>query len=265
MRHHAHKLKRELTELMQYSHLLRNLIVRDLTVRYKRSVLGVFWTMLNPIIMTAVFTIVFSTVFRFELDNFIVYFLSGYLAWNLFAQTSWSSTQCILSNANLLRKIYVPKKIFVVSSMVSGLINFAFAMIPLVALMLLIGKRFDLSILALPLTVLFIIFFTLGLSFILSSLAVFFNDIVNMYQVLLIPWMYLTPIIYPLEIIPPRFLPLIKLNPMYYLVDCFRSPLYQGKFPDTEHLLAAAIIALTTLVAGYICFSRFEDEFVYYV
>jgi ABC-2 type transport system permease protein len=265
MKSFMNRLNQEFSELVRYRSLLRNLMVRDLTVRYKRSIIGIFWTLINPIIMTAVFSIVFSTVFKFSTENFIIYFLSGYLFWNFFAQTTSVSTQCILLNGNLLRKIYVPKKIFVLSIVLSGLINLGLAMVPLIALVILVGKQFDCSLLILPFSLVFLTLFTTGVSLALSSTSVFFTDVISLYQVILQPWMYLTPIMYPVEIIPPKYLPLIQVNPMYHLIACFREPIYQGKLPTAENVICAAVASLAVLVVGYVVFSRSEDDFIYYL
>ena len=265
MKRFINRLNQEFGELVRYRSLLRNLIVRDLTVRYKRSTIGVFWTLINPIIMTVVFSIIFSAVFRFTTENFIVYFLSGYLFWNFFAQTTLVSSQCILLNGNLLRKSYVPKKIFVLSIVISGLINLGLAMVPLTAVVLLVGKQFDSSLLILPFSLVLLTLFTTGVSLVLSSTSVFFTDVISLYQVVLQPWMYLTPIVYPVEIIPSKYLPLIQVNPMYHLIACFRAPIYDGKLPTAENVICAAVASLAVLVVGYVVFSRSEDDFIYYL
>src|SRR4030042_2718252 len=258
-------VKIEFIELLNYKDLLWNLVARDLTVRYKRSVLGFLWTMLNPIINTIVFTVIFSTIFRFEVKDFIIYFLSGFQLWNFFAQSTTISSRCILANGPLFKKIYIPKTIFVLSTVISGLINFMFSMLPLLALIFIIGRGFQPSMLFLPIALIMTIMFTIGISLIISACAVFFIDIVEVYSVILIPWMYLTPIIYPLEIIPPKYLPFLKLNPMYYLVECFRLPIYKGQLPGPQLILCAMFVSVGALLIGYWVFSKLADEFVYYI
>ena len=152
-------IKEELLQLLQYKDLLINLVFRDLTVRYKRSVIGFCWTMVNPLINTIVFTIVFSTIFRFEVKDFIIYFLSAYQLWILFSQSTILSSRCILVNGPLLKKVYLPKTIFVISIMLSELVNFSFAMLPLLALVAIIGKGLSLSLLFLPIPLIIMIIF----------------------------------------------------------------------------------------------------------
>ena len=257
--------KEDLSELIHYKDLLHNLVVRDLTVRYKRSVLGFCWSMLNPLLNTIVLTIVFSTIFRFEVKNFIIYLLSGYQLWNFFAQTTLLSSHCLLNNGPLFKKIYIPKPIFVISIVISNMVNLALALIPLFILLPILGNGFHLALMFLPVPILFAVMFTLGISFILSATAVFFHDIIDMYQIFLMPWMYLTPIVYPVDIIPKKYLPILKLNPMFYIVECFRSPIFQGELPNLEICGLGFLVAAACLAIGYLVFSRLSDLFVYYV
>ncbi len=229
-------IRQNLIEIYRYRALLKNLVSRDLTVRYKRSVIGFIWTMINPLVNTIVLTIVFSTIFRLPTKDFVVYFLSGFLLWNFFAQSTVLASRCLLGGSAIFKKIYVPKSIFVFSIVCSELVNLAFALIPLFLLLLIVRHAVPLAVLFLPVSILLMGPFTLGVAFLLSASSVFFYDIIESYQLLLLPWMYLTPIIYPLEIIPPKYLPLIKLNPMYYFVECFRAPLYSGQLPGWEIL-----------------------------
>ncbi len=245
--------------------LISNLVKRNLTVRYKRSAIGFLWTMLNPVIMTVVYTIVFSTIFRFGTKDFIIYFLSAFLVWNFFAQTTGDSCQCILASGTLMKKVYIPKTTFVLSSVVSNLINLGFAMIPLMGLLMIFGKGVNLSILYIGPALILVTWFTLGVSFIVSALSVFFHDFGEMYRVLLTPWMFLTPIMYPMEIIPPKYAGLFHLNPMYHLVRCFRDPVYYGTAPEVTTLLFSILISAGALIIGYIVFKRLEDLFIYHV
>jgi ABC-2 type transport system permease protein len=258
-------IKQDLIDIYQYRYLLKNLVARDLTVRYKRSVIGFIWTMINPLVNTIVLTIVFSTIFRFPTKDFVIYFLSGFLLWNFFAQSTVLASRCLLGGSAIYKKIYVPKSIFVFSIVCSELVNFAFALIPLVLLLLVVRHALPLSLLFLPVSILLTVLFTLGVALLLSAGSVFFYDIIESYQILLLPWMYLTPIIYPLDIISPTYLPIIKLNPMYYFVECFRAPIYGGHLPSWEILLVAGALGSVSLLLGYKVFTRLADDFIYYV
>jgi ABC-2 type transport system permease protein len=234
-------------------------------VRYKRSVLGFFWSLLNPLLNTIVFTIIFSTVFKIGVKSFIIYFLSGYQLWNFFAQSTQVASNCLLKNGPLFKKIYIFKPIFVISIVLSNMVNLAFALIPLFMLLPILGKGFHLSLLFLPIAILLATMFTIGISFLVSATAVFFNDIIDMYQIFLMPWMYLTPIIYPIDIIPKKYWPFLKINPMYYIIECFRQPIFLGKLPSLDTFYMAIFVAGVTLWVGYKVFTRLSDTFVYYV
>ena len=258
-------IKEEFVQLFGYKDLLINLVFRDLTVRYRRSVLGFAWTMVHPLINTIVFTIVFSTVFRFGVKDFVIYFLSGYQLWLLFSQSTMLSSRCIISNGQLLRKVYLPKTIFVFSILFSELVNFFLAMLPLLALVMIIGKGLTPALLFLPIPIMIMGVFILGISFILAAASVFFHDIMDIYQLLLMPWMYLTPIFYPLEIVPAKFLPILRLNPMYYIIDCFRTPIYLGHLPPFVHVVWAGLSALAIFMVGIFLFAKWADDFIYYI
>ena len=221
--------------------------------------------MLNPIIMTAVYTFVFSTIFRFETQDFIIYFLSGFLIWNFFAQTTMDGSRCILEAGSLIKKVYVPKQVFVYSIVTSNLVNLGFAMIPLMALVMFMGKGLTLSLFYLIPVAIMATLFTLGVALIIATVSAFFHDVGEMYRILQTPWMFLTPVMYPMDIIPQKYVFLFKLNPMFYFVECFRAPLYLGIAPNSTMLAIAAILALVSITVGHTVFSRSEDSFIYYV
>lgn len=258
-------LKEEITELITYKYLLWNLIRRELTVRYKRSILGIFWTMLNPLMNTIVFTIIFSTIFRFGAKDFIIYFLAGYQLWMFFSHSTTLSTRCLLNNGHIFKKIYLPKVVFILAIVCASLVNLAVSMIPLLVLLPIIGKGFHPAILFLPIPIVLAICFTLGISLMLSSLTVFFHDLSDIYQVILPLWMYLTPIVYPIDIVPAKYLPYLMINPMYHLVECFRQPIYAGTLPAMSHLFWTVCASFLSLIIGWKVFSRLSDKFVYYV
>ena len=253
----------ELKELLRYRGLLHLLILNNIKTRYKRSVLGVLWTLLNPLLIMTVLAIAFSTLFRFSLLNYPVYLLSGLILWNFFAQTTTTAMQAITWGGSLIKRIYLPRTVFSVSALGSELINLLLSLIPLIIIMMAMGHPFRPALLFLPLAVLIIAMFALGTGLIISTLAVFFVDAAHIYQIVLTAWFYLTPIIYPVDIIPSGYLAYLKLNPMYYLVDLFRTPLYLGRFPDPESLLIGLGWSFSTLLAGWWIFSRKADQLAY--
>jgi len=171
----------------------------------------------------------------------------------------------MLTNANILKKVYIPKPIIVISIISSELVNFILSLLPLFLLLLILRKGLTISLLFLPIPIFIMIIFSLGISLILSAITVFFYDIGDIYQLVLNPLMYFTPILYPLDIIPARFQPLMKINPLYYLIECFRTPIYQGRLPEPLYVFLASLIAAAALVIGMYVFSRLSDRFIYYI
>lgn len=252
-------------EIVQYRSLLRDLVARDLKVRYKRSVLGIAWTMLNPLLTMAVFTMVFSQFLRVPVKNFTVYFLSGFLLWNFVAQTTSWSTGCLLGYASLIKKIYVPRSIFVLATVLAGFVNLLLSLIPLALIMLVVGHPFHLVLSFIPIPMLLGMMFALGLSLLLAPLSLMFADIVPIYQVVLTLWLYLTPVMYPVEMVPDAYRGIVDANPMSYFVEAFRAPIYGGALPAADVLVGAAAFAVGAMVLGWMVFDHYTDRIAYYV
>lgn len=252
-------------ELFAFGDVLQELVKRDIKVRYKRSVLGIFWTMLNPLLMMVIMTIVFENLFRQTIANFPIYVLSGYVVWAFFSQSTMSASTSVLDSAGLTRKVYLPPALLPLASIVSALINLVLSLIPLLLLMLVMGGTFSPALLVLPASFLLLALFAYGLGLILAASSVFFRDTVYTYGVLLVAWMYLTPLFYPAEIIPQRWAPLIQLNPVYHLVELVRAPVYAGQLPAPTHLAAAAAFSIITVLVGFWYFNAMRDRFVAYL
>jgi ABC-type polysaccharide/polyol phosphate export permease len=253
----------ELRELWRYRDLLRLLISNSIKTRYKRSTLGVVWTLLNPLLTTLVLTIAFSQIFRFQVQNYTIYLLVGLLFWNFFAQTTTQSMNTLIWGSSLIKRIYIPRTIFAVSVVGNGLTNFLLALIPLGLVMVITQHPFHLSLLMLPVAILLMVMYTLGLALFISTLAVYFVDVVDMYSILLTVWFYLTPVIYPIDIVPARFSLLVHLNPMTTILGLFRTIIYAGELPTGEAWLAAAGMAVFSLGVGWLVFTRRANEFAY--
>jgi ABC-2 type transport system permease protein len=251
----------EARDLVAHEHLLRSLVMRDLTVRYKRSVLGVLWTMLNPLLMMLILTLVFSTFFRFAIKHFEVYFLSEYLPWIFFSQTTVSSMASMSWNGPLMKRVRIPKSIFAVSTTLSGIANLVISCIPLAIIMLIKGAPFSSAILFLPVSFLILGAFTLGVSLTLSSLSVYFADIKETYQAAVLGLMYLAPIIYPMSIVPEKYLWLVRINPLVHLLQIVRDPIYYGRLPTSLDLMISSIWAMAALISGWLVFRRLSAGF----
>jgi ABC-type polysaccharide/polyol phosphate export permease len=256
----------EIRDLAAHRNLLWNLVRRDLTVRYKRSMIGFFWTMLNPLLLMIILTVVFSTIFRFEgIDNYPTYFLSTYLVFGFFAQTTNQSMASLSWNGALMKRVRVPKSIFAVSTTLSGLVNLCLAYIPLFLIMLVTGAPICLTVLYLPFSFLLIAMFTLGVSLLMSAMAVYFEDVQHMYQVATFGLMYMTPIIYPISIVPFRWLWVIRANPLTHLVKLARDPVYGCTLPGSHVILASTAAAVIALVLGWVVFHKLARGFYLHV
>lgn len=251
----------ELRDLAAHGTLLYELVHRDLTVRYKRSVLGFFWTMLHPLLLMLIFTAVFSTLFHGRTPHYETYFLSAYIAWNFFAQTTVNAMASIAWNGPLMKRVRVPQSIFTLAIVVAGLVNLGLSLIVLFAIMLATGAPLHAQLWFLPASLLIVGLFTLGVSLALTAVSVLFGDVREMVQAGLPALMYLTPIIYPLAIVPERFRWLIRLNPMAYLVEIVRAPLYHGALPSAETALIATALAFGSLVIGWTVFRHLAPRF----
>jgi len=253
----------EFKDLLRYRDLLTQLIARNIKTRYKRSVLGILWTMLNPLLMMLVLTFVFSEVFRFSTAHYAAYALAGLSLWNFFAQTTTGAMSELIWGGGLLNRIYLPRAIFAASALGTGLINLLLSLVPLFLIMLATGVPIRPVILFLPISIILTAMFALGVALFLSRVAAYFADVVEMYQIVLTAWMYLTPVIYPKEIIPPELRWFFNLNPMYHLLEVFRAPLYVGRLSGPKTVAVAAAAAILTLVIGWWYFSRKADELAY--
>jgi ABC-2 type transport system permease protein len=257
----------ELREIFNYRYLILQLVRRDILTRYKRSFLGVAWTMLNPLGMMIVWTIAFSQFFRAgDLPSYPAYVLSGLLAWNFFSQSTTASMVNLVWGGGLLHRIYIPRTSFAVSAMGTGLVNISLSMVPLLGVMLITGLNIHWSILFTPISVLVLAGFALGLGLLISTLAVYFPDIAEMYQIVLMAWMFLTPVMYPVTILPQQYrIFLTTLNPMYHMVTLFRIPIYFGRLPTLTEFLIPLGISLFFLILGWLVFTNKSDEFAYRV
>lgn len=252
-------------ELYKYSNLLRELVSRDIKKKYRRSLLGIFWSMLNPLLMMTITAMVFSQLFRFQIENYILYLISGQILFTFFSESTTFSMSSIIENGYLIKKVYVPKYIFPLSRVVSSNVNLLLTMPALLVIKLYTTGTITLNIFLsiIPLFLLFI--FCLGIGLILSVLAVFFRDIFHLYGVLLTAMSYATPIFYPEDIIPQKFAWIVKYNPFYYYVKMFREIVYSNQIPELNFIILCAIISLITLFIGIFCYKKMQNQFILYV
>ena len=253
----------ELKQAYQYRNLIVQLLYRDITTRYKRSVLGIAWTMINPLGTMLVMSIAFAQIFG-ATKGYPAYVLSGYLAWSFFAQTTTATIVNLVWGGGLLQRVYIPRTSFALAAIGTGIVNLLLALIPLAIVELINGVPITWSVLFLPVPILLMAMFALGFGLLISSFAVYFPDVAEMYQIILNAWFYLTPIVYPEATLTPEIRSvMLYVNPMYRLVKLFRMPIFDGVVPTRHDLWPVAVFSLTFLVVGWWFFSIKSDEFAY--
>lgn len=256
---------REARELVAYRTLLRLLVINQFKQRYRRSLLGMGWMLVGPLLNTAVLSVAFNALFHGNIAQYPVYVMVGLIAWNFFAQTSVQGIDAAISGSGLLQRVYLPRSVFVVATLGGAVINMGIALIALLIVLFTTGVPLYSTWLLLPLAIALLALFTLGMTLLVATLAVFVGDVAHMYQLLVQALFFLTPIIYPLEIVPAGLRWLVQLNPVSVLVDLFRALLYYGRVPDIGQWLAALGIALVALGIGWTLFAWKADEYVYYL
>lgn len=251
--------------MQKYRFLIKQLVSRDFKAKYKRSILGVFWSFLNPLLTMIVQYIVFSNLFRFDIPYYPVYLLSGIIVFNYFSEACGMALTSIIGNATLITKVYVPKYIYPLTRILSSLVNLLISMIPLIIVTMFSGLYPTKAYLLIPLMLVCLAMFCLGLGMLLSAAMVFFRDIQFLWGVLTMIWMYLTPIFYPESILPEQVVWVLKINPLYYFINFLRSCVIDGVSPEPVVYVQCFLISLCVLAAGAWVFKKSQDKFVLYL
>ncbi len=266
----------------KYLPLLSNLAGKDFKIKYRRSVLGVLWSVLNPLLTMLVLTAVFGTFFGIknspEIGDFAVYYIVGASLWNFFAEATSSSMTSVLQSAALIKKVYIPKYIFPLEKCLFSLINFAFSLVAVALVMALrfghISNTFGVSVLLFPIPIFYCFLFIVGMSLILSSISVYFQDTIHLYSVVLTLWMYLTPLIYPIKMIEglgsvgwlgKTVMAVIKYNPMTQYIQSFRDIVIYGTLPSLTQNIICFTYGLLTLVIGIFVFNKLQKKFILHI
>lgn len=248
--------------IQKYSFLIRQLVSRDFKSKYKRSVLGMLWSFLNPLLTMSIQYVVFSTIFQSTIPNFIIYLLSGIICFNFFNEATGMCLMSIVGNASLINKVYVPKYIYPFSRTLSSSINMLLSLVPLFIMLLVTGTPIKLPILLLPFALLMLFMLSYGVGLILATMMVFFRDTQFLWNIFSMLLMYLTPIFYPASIIPDRFMPIYSLNPIYQVITFVRSILIDGVSPEPSTYLTCILCCCIPFVIGTVVFRKNEDKFV---
>jgi len=255
----------QLATFNRFKYLLVQMVKRDFVARYRKSVLGVLWSLLNPLLTMLVMTMVFSYVFRREIEHFPAYLLSGLILYNFFNESTTRAMSSIIENEGIIKKVYVPKYVFPLSRVTSSLVNLLFSFLAFLLVFTVTGVPFKWTMLLLPIPMIYTFIFSLGVAMFMSSLSVFFRDLTYLYGVLLTLWFYLTPIIYPADIIPDWVLPYYGLNPLFHFVTYFRSLALTGVVPDLWSNMVCIGFALASLCIGIYVFMAKQDRYILYL
>ena len=248
--------------LKRYGFLMEQLVSRDFKVRYKRSLLGILWSFFNPLLTMLVQFVVFSQLFKSDIDNIAVYMLSGLIIFNFFTEAVGQALGSIVYNAPLITKVYVPKYIYPVTKVLFSAINFLISMVVLLIVIVVTGEAITKAFMLLPFLIACVLVFSAGFGMLLASLMVFFRDIQFLWGIFSMLWMYMTPLFYPETLIAEQFRWIFTMNPMYYYVKFMRSVVLDGISPEPRMYLVCAAFALGSLLFGGVIFKKTQNKFI---
>ena len=248
-------------DLYKYRELLKTSVQKEIRGRYKNSFFGVLWSFLNPLLQIAVYAVIFPLIMKNNIDNYVVFLCAGLIPWTFFTATITQAGATFLANGNIVKKVYFPREILPISVVTSTLVNFLISTIIIVALSLLYGMGLSWYMLIYPIIVLIQYIFQLGLSFIVSAITVYFRDMEHFIGIALQVLFYATPIVYAAETIPTNFQFIMKLNPMAYFINAYRSIFYYHTAPNWGSLAIIFVVSAIILVAGYFIFRKLQKGF----
>ena len=250
---------------MRYFVFLKEVVKRDIKRKYYKSALGVLWTVLNPLLSMLVMTIVFSTLFRRNIENFPIYMLCGQITFSFVSGAGRQGLSAILSNAGFIRSIYIPKYIFVLSRVVEAFVDLLFSLVALFLVMLVTGAPFTFNLLILPILLILEFMFALGLAFVLATYGTFLRDLHHLYGIFTTLWMWVSAIFYPVTIIPTTYRFIFDLNPALHYISIMRSICYEGVIPTEKSIIIATCYSVLMLALGISVFKSNENKFFLYV
>lgn len=258
-------ISEKLKEFMNYLPFLHEIVKRDFKKKYYKSVLGILWSMISPLLMMIVISIIFSTLFKKTIPFYAAYWFSGNMIFSFVTEGAHSAMNSIITNAGLIKKMKIPKYFFCISSVTLHFVMMIFAIVPFILVSLVIGVPINSYILLMPLPMAYAYVFTLGLGMFLCSYGTFLRDLNHLYSVVRRLWLYVTPIFYPIDIIPQQFRFIWELNPLYIYLSIFRDVTINGVMPSQRMLIMATLYSIITLALGAVTFKEKEDKFFLYI
>lgn len=259
--HEAHPL----LKLKKYTPLMEELVKRDLKVKYRRSILGYLWSLLNPLLMLCVMSFVFSTIFESTIANFPLYLICGQTLWNFFNESTNMAMYSVLQNGALIKKVYIPKFIFPLSRVLSSFVTMSFSLVAILIVMLFTRAPIHWTILLFWVPLVFLFLFCCGIGMVLSGLSVYFRDITHLYGVVTLAWMYITPIFYDISFLPEYVQSVITLNPMYHYITFFRDLILYGVVPTWDVWLICGGCSVVAAALGLFLFRKMQKNFILHI
>ncbi len=250
-----------ITNIWNYRHLTVKLAISDFKLRYKNSILGFFWSLAEPLLILIVLYIIFSFFMRMNVENYQLFLLTGIISWNMLSRGTTMGLNSILGKPGFVNKVYFPREILVVSSNITALLMTLLEFVVLGIFMFIFAVVPTITVIYFPLILLIQFILILGLSFGLASLNVYYRDIQYIWAVILQAGFFASPIIYPLSIIPEKYIWIIKLNPMTQIIDMLRGSIIYSTMPIIQDIIFMIMISFIILLIGYIIFLRLEPRF----
>ena len=247
---------------LRFRPLLNELVARDVKIKYRRSVLGVLWTLLNPLMMMIVLSVVYSNLFKFDVENFSIYLLSGQVIFNFYSDATNTSMSSILGSASLIKKVYIPKYLFVMSRICSSVINLLASFSTLILVMLATRVELHYTIFLVFVPIVLLVVFSFGIGLFLAAITVKFRYVMQLYSVFVTALMYLTPVIYPMSILPNWLTIIVKANPLTNYLTMFRDVMMNNRIFDVQSLFFGILEAIVALFFGLYVFYRNQDTFI---
>ena len=246
---------------VKFQPLLSELVARDIKIKYRRSVLGVLWTLLNPLCMMIILSIVFSSIFKFDVENFPLYVLSGQVIFNFFNDSTTSSMSAIISSASLIKKVYVPKYLFVLSRVMSSFINLMASFTALLLVMVATRAELHWTVFLSVIPLAMVVLFSFGVGMFLAAITVRFRDVIHLYSVFTTGLLYLTPVIYPMAALPDVVKTIVMINPLTNYLLMFRDVMFNNTLPSVFSVLLGIAEAALALALGLYVLYKNQDEF----
>ena len=253
---------KHLKELFDYREMVYSLVRQDLRGRYKGSVLGFLWTFINPLLQLGVYTLVFSVIMPNNIDKYYLHLFVGLVPWLFFSGSMTGGAACIMSNKDMVKKIYFPREVMPLSYVTSGFVNMLFCFIVIFVVVFFSGVGFNpTALLCLPIIMLVEYIMALGGAMVTSALTVYFRDLEYILGIVTMAWMYLTPVLYPIDWVPEKLRPILNINPMTPVITAYREILYYKRIPEFGNLLWALLLGLIVLGIGVLVFNKLQKGF----